>query len=193
MPPLGPQVIDVQAVAQVSEWIRWLGTQVPDAQHPDGRDLVDLVDFTSRRTIATCSSPATRAASSSPGSCRRRDGAAPATGCPRGRGPRRRSRDRVPCCARRGRGTDCRRTLLGFRHRPTPGRPSCRATAPAPPSTSTRLRAAAAPSGFGPGVPAVGAPHRLAIAALPLHDQPERLPDHAEGRVDGGGASRCAR
>lgn len=45
MPPLGPQVVDVQAVAQVSEWIRWLGTQVPDAQHPDGRDLVDLVEL----------------------------------------------------------------------------------------------------------------------------------------------------
>ena len=45
MPPLGPQIVDVSAVGEVSEWIRWLGTQVPDAQHPAGRDLVELVEL----------------------------------------------------------------------------------------------------------------------------------------------------
>jgi len=45
MPPLGPQIVDVNAVTQVSEWIRSLGAQVPDAQHPAGREPVELVEL----------------------------------------------------------------------------------------------------------------------------------------------------
>jgi glucose/arabinose dehydrogenase len=45
MPPLGPHVVDLQSVALVSEWIRELGREVPDAQHPAGRDRVNVVEF----------------------------------------------------------------------------------------------------------------------------------------------------
>ena len=45
MPPLGPQIVDLSAVSQVSEWIRALGAQVPDAQHPAGREPVEVIEL----------------------------------------------------------------------------------------------------------------------------------------------------
>jgi len=45
MPPLGPQIVDVNAVAQVSAWIRALGANVPDAQHPAGRDPIEVIEL----------------------------------------------------------------------------------------------------------------------------------------------------
>lgn len=45
MPPLGPQVVDLSAVAQVSAWVRSLGAQVPDGRHPPGRDRTELVEL----------------------------------------------------------------------------------------------------------------------------------------------------
>ncbi|MEW6270499.1 MAG: PQQ-dependent sugar dehydrogenase [Thermodesulfobacteriota bacterium] len=44
MPPLGPHVVDLSAVSLVSEWIRGQGERA-DAQHPAGRDLVDVVEL----------------------------------------------------------------------------------------------------------------------------------------------------
>lgn len=45
MPPLGPQIVDVNAVAQVSAWIRSLGEDVPDAQHPAGREPIEVIEL----------------------------------------------------------------------------------------------------------------------------------------------------